>query len=110
MATHYNRRRRLAMPVDRPRQFHQGYMAGSAANTDVAWGRSGKSLPGLVANYEGGALPVSIVNSLLVLALALVAGDARSAKSPAPDAPQASYPFTFDTLMEDAKRRAATPY
>jgi periplasmic glucans biosynthesis protein len=57
-------------------------------------------------------LPVLIANSLLVLALALVAGDARSAKAPTPpDAPQqAAYPFTFDTLIEDAKRRAATPY
>ena len=57
-------------------------------------------------------MPVLIANSLLVLALALVAGDARSAKAPTPpDAlQQAAYPFTFDTLIEDAKRRAATPY
>ncbi len=57
-------------------------------------------------------MSVSIANSFLVLALALVAGDARSAKAPAPpDAPQqATYPFTFETLLEDAKRRAATPY
>lgn len=57
-------------------------------------------------------MSVSIANSFLVLALALVAGDARSAKAPAPpDAPQqATYPFTFETLIEDAKRRAATPY
>jgi glucans biosynthesis protein len=59
---------------------------------------------------RGGALPVSIANSLLVLALALAAGDVHSANTPAPDAAPATYPFTFDTLVEDAKRRAAAPY
>src|SRR5258708_30100969 len=58
----------------------------------------------------GGALPVSIANSLLVFALALVATVARAADAPAPDKPPATYPFTFDTLLADAKRRAAAPY
>jgi glucans biosynthesis protein len=53
-------------------------------------------------------LPVSIAKSFLVLALALVMVDVRGADS-APDKP-ATYPFTFDTLLADAKRRATTPY
>ncbi len=55
-------------------------------------------------------MPVSITNSLLVFALALVATVARAADAPAPDKPPATYPFTFDTLLADAKRRAAAPY
>src|SRR5258708_4285271 len=52
-----------------------------------------------------------MTNSLLVLALALVATVARAANTPAPDKPPpATYPFTFDTLLADAKRRAAAPY
>jgi periplasmic glucans biosynthesis protein len=47
---------------------------------------------------------------MLVLALALVLADARAAKMAAPEKPPAEYPFTFDTLLADAKRRAATPY
>jgi periplasmic glucans biosynthesis protein len=47
---------------------------------------------------------------MLVLALALVLADARAAKPAAPEKPPAEYPFTFDTLLADAKRRAATPY
>jgi periplasmic glucans biosynthesis protein len=58
----------------------------------------------------GGALPVSITNPLLVFALAVVVTVARAASTPAPDKPPATYPFTFDTLLEDAKRRAAVPY
>jgi periplasmic glucans biosynthesis protein len=55
-------------------------------------------------------LPVSIANSLRVLALALAATVAQGAAPPAPNAPPATYPFTFDTLLADAKRRAASPY
>jgi glucans biosynthesis protein len=55
-------------------------------------------------------LPVSITNSLLVLSVALVVTVASAANSPAPDKPPAAYPFTFDTLLADAKRRAAAPY
>jgi glucans biosynthesis protein len=56
-------------------------------------------------------LPVSIANSVLVLALAFVATVARAANTPAPEKPApATYPFTFDTLLADAKRRAAAPY
>jgi periplasmic glucans biosynthesis protein len=55
-------------------------------------------------------LPVSITNSLLVLVLTLVVAGARAADTPAPDKPPATYPFTFDTLLADAKRRAAAPY
>ncbi len=55
-------------------------------------------------------MPLAIANSLLVLILALLAVDARAAKPPSPDKPAATYPFTFDTLLADAKRRAAAPY
>ena len=47
---------------------------------------------------------------MLVLALALVVVDVRAENSPASDAAPATYPFTFDTLLADAKRRATTPY
>jgi periplasmic glucans biosynthesis protein len=55
-------------------------------------------------------LPVSIANSLLGLALALAVLDAHGATAPVPETPPAAYPFTFDTLLADAKRRAAAPY
>lgn len=55
-------------------------------------------------------MPVSIANSLLLLALACGAIGARAATTPAPDKPPAAYPFTFETLQADAKRRAAAPY
>jgi periplasmic glucans biosynthesis protein len=66
-------------------------------------------------------LPPSIANSLLVLALAMMAVEtsdaeaapAAAARAPAPaPAPEkpVTYPFTFDTLLADAQRRAATPY
>jgi glucans biosynthesis protein len=58
----------------------------------------------------GGALPVSIANSLLILSLALVMAEVRGAQAPASDTPPATYPFSFETLLEDAKRRAAVPY
>ena len=67
------------------------------------------NLSGLRANF-GEALSVSIANSLLLVALALVVVDARGANTPAPDKPPVTYPFTFDTLLADAKRRAAIPY
>jgi glucans biosynthesis protein len=51
-----------------------------------------------------------MTNSLLVFALALVVTGARAANTPAPDKPRDAYPFTFDVLLADAKRRAATPY
>jgi glucans biosynthesis protein len=55
-------------------------------------------------------LPVSIANALLILGAALTVSVARAANPPAPDAPAAGYPFTFDTLLADAKRLAAAPY
>jgi periplasmic glucans biosynthesis protein len=69
----------------------------------------------------GDALPGSIAKSLCVLALAvaaLQAPDSRAAPARAPAKPQpkpaakpqATYPFTFDTLLEEAKRLAASPY
>jgi glucans biosynthesis protein len=62
-------------------------------------------------------LRVSIANSLGLLTL-LLALQAHGAKAPTaakpapkpPAKPAATYPFTFDTLLEDAKRRAATSY
>jgi len=47
---------------------------------------------------------------MLTLALALVIVEVRGADAPVPDKAPATYPFTFDTLLADAKRRAATPY
>jgi len=55
-------------------------------------------------------LPVSIANSLLLFALAIGATGARAANTPPPDKAPAAYPFTFETLLADAKRRAAAPY
>lgn len=60
---------------------------------------------------------VSIANSLGLLTL-LLALQAQGAKAPAPAKPAprppakpvATYPFTFDTLLEDAKRLAASAY
>jgi glucans biosynthesis protein len=57
-----------------------------------------------------------MTTSFLVFALALTAapGAARSAQprgdKPPVDTPPATYPFSFDTLLAEAKRRAATPY
>ena len=47
---------------------------------------------------------------MLLLALTLVLADARAAKPAPPEKPPAIYPFTFDTLLAEAKRRSATPY
>jgi glucans biosynthesis protein len=69
-------------------------------------------------------VPVSLTNSLWVLALATVAMTAHGAGRPRgkpaaapPTAPPSgadnaagSYAFSFDTLLEDAKRRAQKPY
>ena len=49
-------------------------------------------------------MPLSIANSLLVLAFALAAVDARAAHTPPPEKPAATYPFTFDTLLAEAKK------
>ncbi len=55
-------------------------------------------------------MPLAIANTFLVLVLALLAVDARAAKPPSPDKPAATYRFSFDTLLADAKRRAAAAY
>jgi glucans biosynthesis protein len=62
----------------------------------------------------------SIAKQLRVLTLvtAAIALQAHAANAPAPAKPlpkppakpAATYPFSFDTLREDAKRRAAAPY
>ena len=74
----------LHCPVDRPRRFHQGETAGSAANTDL-WGRSGQSA-GPKSRKTGEPCRFQLPNSLLVLSFALAAADVH-AQSPAPDAP-----------------------
>src|SRR6202789_2288312 len=48
----------------------------------------------------GGALPFSIAKLLIIVAITFAVVDARAA----------AYPFTFDTLLADAKRLAAAPY
>src|SRR5580692_1649279 len=40
----------------------------------------------------------------------MTAVTAHGAKAPPPAKPPGSYPFTFETLLEDAKRRASAPY
>jgi glucans biosynthesis protein len=55
-------------------------------------------------------LPVSIAKSIGVLAVIMTAVAAHGAKAPPPAKPLGSYPFTFETLLEDAKRRASAPY
>jgi glucans biosynthesis protein len=72
--------------------------------------RSGKSGLELKGRIVGSALPVSIADKLLVLALAVVAVHARAATPAAPETQPATYPFTYDTLLADAKRRAAAAY
>jgi periplasmic glucans biosynthesis protein len=65
----------------------------------------------------GFALPVSIAKSIGVMALTAAVIQAHGAPPPTPPGPAkapsdapASYPFSFETLLEDAKRRAATAY
>ena len=64
-------------------------------------------------------MPVSFADKLPLLALILVTVVARAAptataptapSAAAPDKPSAGYPFTYDTLVADAKRRAAGAY
>jgi periplasmic glucans biosynthesis protein len=59
---------------------------------------------------QGVVLPVSIIRPLLIVALAVGVCVAHAASPPAPDKNQAAYSFNFDTLLADAKRRAATAY
>ena len=88
--------RHCGLPVDSERRFHHGE---PSAYVGVA------------------ALPVSLTDSVWVVAIALLALDARSAppqtqtpdKASAPDA-AAGYPFSYETLQADAKRRAAAAY
>jgi glucans biosynthesis protein len=55
-------------------------------------------------------LRVSIAKSLLVLACMLTAFGARSAQAPAAARPAGTYPFNFDALLAEAKRRSAAAY
>jgi periplasmic glucans biosynthesis protein len=64
-------------------------------------------------NNLGYALPLSIARSIGVWVLAVAAVHAYAAANPPPKAvPKVpvSYPFSFETLQEDAKRRAAGAY
>ncbi|MGB6309966.1 MAG: glucan biosynthesis protein [Steroidobacteraceae bacterium] len=55
-------------------------------------------------------MPFSIAKSFLVLGLVCMAVQAHAAQTPPTDKPPAAYSFTFDTLLAEAKRRAATAY
>jgi len=61
-------------------------------------------------------LPVSIAKSITGLTLGMLAFQAyganppAAAKTPAAAKAPAAYPFSFDTLLEEAKHRAAAPY
>jgi periplasmic glucans biosynthesis protein len=78
------------------------------------------SVTGLTASLKaifwGYALRVSIAKTIGLATLALMAATAQGAKSPpakpaqAAKAQIAEYPFDFDVLLEDAKRRSATAY
>ena len=46
----------------------------------------------------------------VLLALALAAAGVRAAPAAAPSKPPAEYPFSFETLQQDAERRAAKAY
>jgi periplasmic glucans biosynthesis protein len=54
-------------------------------------------------------MPLSVAKSLLASVLVLCLAEAHGANAPAADQP-ATYPFSYDSLMADAKRRAAAPY
>ena len=60
----------------------------------------------------GIALPFSIADKLrgLSLLLVLLAVDVQAAQPAAAEKPSADYPFTYETLLADAKRRAAGAY
>jgi glucans biosynthesis protein len=81
-------------------------------------GRFGQSaVTGLKGHFfRGYALRVSIaLKTIGVMGLVLGAAAAQAAKPAPPPKPQpqshgAEYPFDFDVLLEDAKRRSATPY
>jgi glucans biosynthesis protein len=70
----------------------------------MAWGAFGESV-----------LPVSLTNSFAHVALLTAAMTARGAAPPPPppvssDKTPPAYAFSFDILLEDAKRRAQKPY
>ena len=56
-------------------------------------------------------LPVSKTNSCVLLVMALIAMPCSHARGDEPPADKpAGYPFSFETLLAEAKRRAASPY
>jgi glucans biosynthesis protein len=91
MATHYIRRPRCIAPLTDLAGFIKVRRLDPA---DPAY------LPGLVRK-TGEPLPVSVAKLLLVLSFSLAAADAGAA---------ATYAFTYETLLADAKNRAAAPY
>ena len=91
MATHYIRRPRCIAPLTDLAGFIKVRRLDPA---DPAY------LPHQVRK-TGEPLPVSVAKLLLVVSIALAAADAGAA---------ATYPFTYETLLADAKNRAAAPY
>jgi periplasmic glucans biosynthesis protein len=88
---------------------------GAGALRWAHWGRrvgAGASAPW--AKKGVAALSVSVTHSCLVLATVLMASPGAYARTEPPPAdkqqPAATYPFSLDTLLAEAKRRAATPY
>ena len=55
-------------------------------------------------------MPVSVINLCLIAGLALASLEAQSAASFPAAGPAHAYPFSFDSLLANAKHRAATPY
>jgi glucans biosynthesis protein len=95
------------MGVDTARQFH--HRGNSTPRRAVSANQRSLALRVI---FRGYALRVSIaLKTIGVVGLALMAAAAQGAKPAPPVKPQPTeYPFDFDVLLEDAKRRSATPY
>ena len=80
-------------------------------NASAGCGPVLNTLPfGPIGLFLGFTLPVSIARSVGVFALAFAAFQARGAGPPAPAKQSGPYPFSFETLLDDAKHRAGSPY
>jgi periplasmic glucans biosynthesis protein len=93
------------MPVDTALRFHQG----GISRLEEPF-RPISTYRALRVIFRGYALRVSIAKAFVMLGLASIAAAAPPSKPPAPVKPSAEYAFDYDVLLEDAKRRSATPY
>ena len=100
MALNYHRPLARSLPV-----------VGATSYYEDTVGRQITAL-GLRANLKVTVLPVSKTNSCVLLVVVLMAAPYSHARGDEPpgDKTAATYPFTFDTLLAEAKRRAGIPY